>query len=166
MSSMTPARAALWAGAAVTGTMASIAALLGGLLGGPGDAAIAMLSAGCCTALGFFLNRRRYITSYVEVRQAAHDRGYAEGLSHALLHGLVQYEAAVFPASPNGVTTEEQAARRARAYRVAAEEAVPENIRRLAAGALAALDHSDRERARHAMQELALATQRLGRARP
>lgn len=163
---MTPARAALWAGITVTSTMACIAALLGALLGGAGAAAVWALSAGCCTALGSFLNRRRYITSYVKVRQAAHDRGYAEGLSQALLHGLVQYEAAVFPASPNGVTIEEQAARRTRAYRVAAEDAVPENIRRLAADALAALDKSDHERARDAIQALALATHRLGRARP
>ncbi|WP_167163170.1 hypothetical protein [Streptomyces sp. MBT27] len=162
MPSTTPTRAELWAGSAVAGTLTSIAVLLGALLGRAGGAVISALGAGCCTAIGFFLNGRPSIASCVEVRQAAHDRGYAAGLSQALLHGLVQYEAAIFPASPDGVTTEEQAARRIRAYRVAAEDAVPENIRRLAADVLAALDMSDHERARDAIQALALTTQRLG----
>jgi hypothetical protein len=89
--------------------------------------------------------------------QAAHDRGFAEGLSHGLLLGMVQYEAAVFPSSRDGVTAEERAARRTHAYRIAAQDALPETIRLQAARVLAALDEEERDRAREAMQELSLA---------
>ncbi|MFD9635584.1 hypothetical protein [Streptomyces violascens] len=76
---------------------------------------------------------------------------------------MAQYEASVFPASPDGVTAEERAARRTYAYRVAAEDALPENIRRLAARVLAALDEGDHGRARDAIRELSQAVRKQER---
>ncbi|MFD9822011.1 FliH/SctL family protein [Streptomyces violascens] len=165
MPSLTPARAALLSGIAVTCAMASIGALIGALMGGPGAAGVYALIAGCAAALGSFLIGRPSLANFFAVRQAAHERGFAEGHSHGLLLGVAQYEASVFPASPDGVTAEERAARRTYAYRVAAEDALPENIRRLAARVLAALDEGDHGRARGAIRELSQAVRKQERSR-
>ncbi|WP_230992388.1 hypothetical protein [Streptomyces endocoffeicus] len=96
--------------------------------------------------------------------QAARDRGFAEELSHGLLLGVAQYETAVSPSSPDGVTPEERAARRTYAYRIAAQDALPETIRLLAARVLAALDKEEHDHAREAMQELSLAVREQRRS--
>ncbi|MYX26789.1 hypothetical protein GTY75_08920 [Streptomyces sp. SID8381] len=63
---------------------------------------------------------------------------------------------------PDGVTVDERDLRRTYAYRVAAQDELPERIRWLAANALAALDAEDPERARDAVRELALAVREQG----
>jgi F0F1-type ATP synthase assembly protein I len=157
MRSQTSARAVLLSGIVVTCLMVSVGGLIGAFLGGPGAAGLSALTGGCAAALGAFLARRRSMAKFNAAHQAAHDRGFAEGLAHGLLLGMVQYEAAVFPSSPDGVTAEERDARRTYAYRIAAQDALPETIRLQAARVLAALDEEERDRAREAMQELSLA---------
>ncbi|MFD9636831.1 hypothetical protein ACFWX8_40305, partial [Streptomyces violascens] len=71
MPSLTPARAALLSGIAVTCAMASIGALIGALMGGPGAAGVYALIAGCAAALGSFLIGRRSLANFFAVRQAA-----------------------------------------------------------------------------------------------
>ncbi|MDW6057945.1 hypothetical protein SAZ11_07570 [Streptomyces sp. FXJ1.4098] len=164
MRSQTPARAVLLSSIAVVCLMAAVGGLIGAFLGRPGTAGLSALAGGCAAALGAFLTRRRSMAKFNAAHQAAHDRGFAEGLSHGLLLGVAQYEAAVFPSSPDGVTAEERAARRTYVYRIAAQDALPETIRRLAARELAALDQEDHDRAREALQELSLAVREQERS--
>jgi hypothetical protein len=79
--------------------MASIGGLIDAFLGGPSTAGLSALTGGSAAALGAFLARRRSMAKFNAAHQAAHDRGFAEGLSHGLLLGVAQYEAAVFPSS-------------------------------------------------------------------
>lgn len=70
---------------------------------------------------------------------------------------IALYEASVFPLTPGGVGREEQQARRAAAYRLAASESLPRTVRVSAAGALEILDGtSDPDRGRVAVEALAL----------
>lgn len=101
---MSPARAVLLSAIAASCVVASVGAFIGLLADGPGTAGITALISGCAAAFGAFLTRRRSMAKFVAAHQAAHERGFAEGLSHGLLRGIAQYEAAVFPASPDGVT--------------------------------------------------------------
>ena len=157
MRSQTPARAVLLSAISTICLTAAVGGLIGSLINRPGTAGVAALVSGCAAGLGAFLTRRRSMARFSAVHQAAHERGFAEGMSHGLLLGVAQYEAAVFPAILDGVTAEERVARRTYAYQVAAQEALPETIRRLAAHVLAALDEEDRDLARDAMRELSLA---------
>ncbi|MET9779088.1 hypothetical protein ABZ023_33380 [Streptomyces sp. NPDC006367] len=142
----------------IVGTCAMILAggLTGALLGGWGDAAVVGLIAGAMTALGSFVSRPRVI----EALGKAADRGYADGLSHGVLTKVSQYEAAVFPMSPGGVTAEERFARRGAAYRVASAGELPHPVRETAATALAALDDRDPAAAQKAMTALFTAVHR------
>ncbi|MET7989154.1 hypothetical protein [Streptomyces sp. NPDC005281] len=87
--------------------------------------------------------------------------GYAEGLADSVLVTIALYEAAVFPLTSAG-SSEEQAARRALAYRVAASDGLPRSVRVAAAAALEALDDGlDAERAQAALKDLILAVYRF-----
>ncbi|WP_189111831.1 hypothetical protein [Streptomyces camponoticapitis] len=98
--------------------------------------------------------------------RAAGADGYAEGTADGVLFGILLYEAAVFPFTPEGVGEEERHARRAAAYRIAAYDGLPRAVRLSAAEALEALDTGlDADRARAAVKTLTLAvyTSRTGR---
>ncbi|MFM9373288.1 hypothetical protein [Streptomyces sp. Da 82-17] len=154
MRSFSPARTVLLyaLAAALMGLTAGV--LVGGVIADGTTAGIAGVVCGCVAGLGVLLFRRRIMARLRAAHQAAHDRGFAEGLSHGLILGMAQYEAAVFPLSDSGVTAEERTLRRTYAYKVAAQDELPEPIRLLAAQALAALDEAHYERSRAAMLEL------------
>ncbi|MEU8952097.1 hypothetical protein [Streptomyces sp. NPDC048489] len=59
-----------------------------------------------------------------------------EAAAHLALHAVALYQAAVFPLQPGGVSGDEQAFRRAVAYRCAAREDLPRPVRVAAAEAL------------------------------
>jgi hypothetical protein len=90
--------------------------------------------------------------------QTVRGDGYAEGIADTVLLSIAVYEAAVFPLIHDGVSDEEQEARRAVAYRLSAYDGLPRSVRVSAAAALEALDDGlDTERARSAVKELSLA---------
>ncbi|MEU8992887.1 hypothetical protein AB0C98_42025 [Streptomyces sp. NPDC048558] len=90
--------------------------------------------------------------------RAARGDGYAEGIADVVLLSVATYEAAVFPLTSDGVSDDEQEARRTVAYRLSAYDGLPRSVRVSAAAALEALDDgADAERARAAVKELPLA---------
>ncbi|MEV4865498.1 hypothetical protein [Streptomyces ossamyceticus] len=66
--------------------------------------------------------------------------GKTEATADAVLRAITLYEAAVFPLTFGGASTEEQQARRAVAYQLAAYDDLPLSVRVTAAEALEALD--------------------------
>ncbi|MEU3290465.1 hypothetical protein [Streptomyces longwoodensis] len=91
------------------------------------------------------------------VRAARRD-GYAEGIADVAFLSVALYEAAVFPLVADGVSDEEQQARRTVAYRLSAYEGLPRPVRVAAAAALEAVDDvRGAARARAAVKELLLA---------
>ncbi|MER7108721.1 hypothetical protein [Streptomyces sp. NPDC000229] len=141
----------------------AVLAALGGLLvSGPVTAVIAGILTGCGVLIGSLLIRRRIFAGLDQAAQDAHDHGYAEGLAQALLLGITAYEAAVFPLTGGGVSTDERLARRTVAYRIAADDGLPHAVRTAAAAALEAIDHGeDAQAAQHAVKDLNLAAFRL-----
>ncbi|WP_405651761.1 hypothetical protein [Streptomyces sp. NBC_00019] len=90
--------------------------------------------------------------------QSARGDGYAEGIADVVLLSIATYEASVFPLTSDGVSDEEQEARRTVAYRLSAYDGLPRSVRVSAAAALEALDDgADAERACAAVKELSLA---------
>src|SRR5690606_41413890 len=67
---------------------------------------------------------------------AAEAQGSAEGAADAAVIVIFLYQAAVDPLTPGGVSEEERAARRSRAYQIAASEALPRTVQGSAAAAL------------------------------
>lgn len=91
-------------------------------------------------------------------RTSVRGDGYAEGIADVVLLSIAMYEAAVFPLTSDGVSDEEQEARRTVAYRLSAYDGLPRSVRVSAAAALEALDDGlDAERARAAVKDLSLA---------
>ncbi|MCX5414887.1 hypothetical protein [Streptomyces sp. NBC_00059] len=158
MSSMMPARVLLLvtSGTACLATAAS--ALVGLFVEGPLTALILGIGTATGSIIGAFLVRRRAMAAHARARAAVMAHGYAEGIAQYVLLIVCNYEAAVFPRSgPHGVTPEERAARRADAYRIAAEEEVPHQVREAAAHVLAALDDGDHSRSVAAQAALIIA---------
>ncbi|MFE1288179.1 hypothetical protein [Streptomyces sp. NPDC058751] len=120
---------------------------------------IAAAAGGGCVIGGYSV-RRRVAAEMTAAVECAAALGYATGLSHGVLAAVCNYQAAVFPASPGGVTDEERAARRLAAYQFAARNAVPRRVREAAAGALAALDEGGRLASQRAVEELFTAVHR------
>ncbi|MCW7941236.1 hypothetical protein AAW14_03925 [Streptomyces hygroscopicus] len=166
MATITPARALLLLVSGLVCLTTASGALIGALFGGAGLALIAALCAGAGGALGALFFRRRALAHFAAAQRQAGVRGYAEGIAHGVLVHVAAYEAAVFPCTgPTGVTTEERAARRTLAYRMAALDEVPQPVREAAADALAVLDAADRSGTEEALAQLA-AVVRQEYARP
>ncbi|PWI05891.1 hypothetical protein DIZ27_36860 [Streptomyces sp. NWU339] len=128
-------------------------ACLGFVLGGWWGAGVGAGIAGLGAESALILYRRRAAVSL----RAAGSRGEAEGAADAVLVGISLYKAAVFPLTPNGVSKEEQQARRTVAYRLAAHESLPRAVRISAAAALEAIDESpDAAHVRPAVEALTL----------
>lgn len=84
--------------------------------------------------------------------------GKAEATADAVLRAVTLYEAAVFPLTRGGASTQEQQARRAVAYQLAAYDDLPLPVRVAAAQALESLDAGRGvERTRTAVAALARA---------
>lgn len=134
----------------VVGSGACLGFLLDGWAGAVVGAGAASLGAG----FGMLVRPRPAVTSV----RAARGDGYAEGIADVVLLSIAMYEAAVFPLTSDGVSDEEQEARRTVAYRLSAYDGLPRSVRVSAAAALEALDDgADAERARAAVKELSLA---------
>ncbi|MFF5446292.1 hypothetical protein [Streptomyces sp. NPDC012888] len=127
-------------------------------LGGRATAVAAGTAAGLGAALGSFLARRQVVAFLRPDRETARVDGYAEGIADAVLVGIATYLAAVFPATPDGVTEAERDVRRSIAYRLAAHDGLPLPVRVSAAAALEAVDRGvDEEKAQAAVKALSLA---------
>ncbi|MFD3545528.1 hypothetical protein ACFWUW_07885 [Streptomyces sp. NPDC058655] len=145
----------------ITGVLVTSAvaggACLGLLLGGRLMAAAVAVAAGLGAGAGAFLARRQVFALFRPERAAAPVDGYAEGLADAVLVGIANYRAAVFPLVSGGVTEEERSARRTLAYRISAYEGLPHPVQVSAAAALEAIDHGlDADRAESAMKALCI----------
>lgn len=148
---------------AVLACVVGSGACLGFLLDGWTGAVVGAGATGLGAGFGMLVRPRPAVTP---VRAASGD-GYAEGIADAVLLSIAMYEAAVFPLTSDGVSDEEQGARRTVAYRLAAYDGLPRSVRVSAAAALEALDDgSDAEHARAAMKELSLAVYECRRGRP
>ncbi|WP_329557390.1 hypothetical protein [Streptomyces sp. NBC_00696] len=111
-------------------------------------------TAGMGTGFGMLVRPQPAATSVRAVRGDA----YAEGIADVVLLSICLYEAAVFPFTSEGVSDEEQKARRTIAYQLAAYDGLPRSVQVSAAAALEALDDgADAEHARAAVKELSLA---------
>ncbi|MEU1558509.1 hypothetical protein ABZ517_38225 [Streptomyces scabiei] len=82
-------------------------------------------AAGVGAGFGMVARPRLAVTS---VRAAGGD-GYAEGIADVVLMSIAMYEAAVFPLTADGVSDEEQEARRTVAYRLSAYDGLPRSVR-------------------------------------
>lgn len=151
---MTPERAHLYGTTTVAAAVATLGAVVGAAAGGPGIALAVGAITGGGALIGGFLTRGRALTAAETAQSAAARSGYVDGRSDSLLATISQYEAAVFPASPDGVTPEERAVRRAHAYKVASDEALPHPLREAAAAALEALDAGDLHRSQDTITTL------------
>jgi hypothetical protein len=100
------------------------------------DAVVGAGAAGVGAGFGMLVRPRPAVTS----GGAARGDGYAEGIADAVLLSIAMYEAAVFPLISDGVSDEEQEARRTVAYRLSAYDGLPRSVRVWAAAALEALD--------------------------
>ncbi|MET9503527.1 hypothetical protein ABZY42_17620 [Streptomyces sp. NPDC006622] len=129
-------------------------ACLGFVVVGWAGAVVGAGTAGLGAGFGMLVRPRPAVAS---IRAAGSD-GYAEGIADVVLLSIAMYEAAVFPLTSDGVSDEEQEARRTVAYRLSAYDGLPRSVRVSAAAALEALDDgADAERARAAVKELSLA---------
>ncbi|MGY4967394.1 hypothetical protein [Streptomyces sp. 900105245] len=137
---------------------ASVAGLIGLLLGGLGWAVVVANVAVVAAAVGGGLWIRHCVISVRaeedRLMREARDRGEALGTADAVQRALLLYEAAVFPLIPGSVNTDEQQARREIAYQLAAFDSLPWQVRLLAAEALEVIDGGDAHAARTAMQAL------------
>jgi hypothetical protein len=157
MATITPARALMLLVSGLVCLTTASGALIGALFGGARTALLAAACTGAACVLGALFFRRRALTHFAAAQRQAGARGYAEGIAHGVLLHVAAYEAAVFPRTgPLGVSSEERAARRALAYRMAALEEVPQPVREAAADALAVLDAADRTGAEEALARLAV----------
>ncbi|MFF3417558.1 hypothetical protein ACFYW9_23070 [Streptomyces sp. NPDC002698] len=109
--------------------------------------------------LGGYMARNRAAQVFTAV-ECATALGYADGLAHGVLAAVSNYEAAVFPVSPGGVTEDERAGRRAVAYRLAAADGLPGPVRMATADALAALDEGSELTSAAAVRRLFAAVHR------
>ncbi|MFD5474426.1 hypothetical protein [Streptomyces sp. NPDC127105] len=129
-------------------------ACLGFLVADWSGALVGAGAAGLGAGFGMLVRPRPARTSVQEAR----GDGYAEGIADVVLLSIAMYEAAVFPLTTDGVSDEEQEARRTLAYRLSAYDGLPRSVRVSAAAALEALDDGlDAERARAAVKDLSLA---------
>jgi hypothetical protein len=137
-------------------------ACLGFVVVGWAGAVVGAGTAGLGAGFGMLVRPRPAVAS---IRAAGSD-GYAEGIADVVLLSIAMYEAAVFPLTSDGVSDEEQEARRTIAYRLSAYDGLPRSVRVSAAAALEALDDgADAERARAAVKELSLAVYDYRRGR-
>lgn len=156
MAPFTPTRALMLLTGGLVCLLTATGAFVGALFGGLGTALLAAAGAGLAALAGSGVVRRRALAGFAAAHREAGLRGYAEGIANGVLMHVTVYEAAVFPRSgPAGVSAEERLARRTIAYRMAALEEVPRQVREAAADALAALDDADRARAEEALALLA-----------
>ncbi|WP_405814755.1 hypothetical protein OG241_09100 [Streptomyces sp. NBC_01390] len=129
-------------------------ACLGFLVADWAGALVGSGAAGLGAGFGMLVRPRPTVTP---VRPTRGD-GYAEGIADVVLLSIAMYEAAVFPLTTDGVSDEEQEARRTVAYRLSAYDGLPRSVRVSAAAALEALDDGlDAEHARAAVKDLSLA---------
>ncbi len=136
--------------ACVVGSGACFGFLMANVAGAVVGAGAAAVGAG----FGMFVRPRSTVTS---VRAAGGD-GYAEGIADAVLLSIAMYEVAVFPLTADGVSEEEQEARRTVAYGLAASEGLPGRVRVSTAAALEAIDKGlDAQCAREAVKALTVA---------
>jgi hypothetical protein len=127
---------------------------LGFLVADWAGAVVGAGAVGLGAGFGMLVRPRPAVTSVRAVR----GDGYAEEIADVVLLSIATYEAAVFPLTSDGVSDEEQDARRTVAYRLSAYDGLPRSARVSAAAALEALDDgADAERARAAVKELSLA---------
>lgn len=153
-----PGRVVLLVTSGMACLVTAASALVGLVVAGPLVGLILGIGMAAGSTVGAFLVQRRVMAAHVRARAAVMAHGYAEGVAQYVLLFVCNYEAAVFPRSgPRGVTSEERAARRTEAYRIAAEEEVPHRVRQAAADVLAALDDSDHSRAAAAQAALIMA---------
>jgi hypothetical protein len=129
-------------------------ACFGFLVAGWAGAEVGAGAVGLGAGFGMLVRPRPAVTSV----RAVNGDGYAAGIADVVLLSIMMYEAAVFPLTSDGVSDEEQEARRTVAYRLSAYDGLPRSVRVPAAAALEALDDGvDAERARAAVKELSLA---------
>ncbi|MFI5689077.1 hypothetical protein [Streptomyces sp. NPDC051636] len=138
---------------ALLACVVSSGACFGFVLDGWAGAVVGAVTTALGAGFGMLARPRPAVTSV----QAVGD-GYAEGIADTVLLSIAMYEAAVFPLTSDGVSDEEQEARRTVAYRLCAYDGLPRSVRVSAAAALEALDDGlDAERARAAVKDLSLA---------
>lgn len=133
-------------------------ACIGFLLGAWRGAAVGACATGSVAGTGLFLYLRFLHRRRAVALRAARADGFAEGTADVVLFGILLYEGAVFPFAPQGVSQEERQARRTVAYRLAAYDGLPREVRVAAAEALEAIDEGlDADRARTAVKALTIA---------
>ncbi|MFD3524829.1 hypothetical protein [Streptomyces sp. NPDC058653] len=134
---------------------AGTGACFGFALGGWQGAALGAGAAGLGAGIALFLHRGFFHLGREAALRAAGADGFAEGTADGVLFGILLYEAAVFPFTPEVVGEEEREARRILACWIAAYDGLPRAVRLSAAEALEALDAGlDADRARAAVKAL------------